>query len=187
MNNAFSSTAAAEQLGLMSKSSVDAMMKFASVGFESAERLFALNMEAAKVGLDVSAKNAKAVAGVKDLDELNTLRTKATEVGVEFASGYSKNFYNVAVAAQSQYTALVEERVSALQKSMVDTLDQVSKSAPAGSDVFVTAMKTGLAAGTAATDNLTKAAKQATAFAENAFKVAAETAEKATKTPVKRK
>jgi hypothetical protein len=80
-----------------------------------------------------------------------------------------------------------EARFSALQQSMVDGLDQVAKTAPAGSDVFVSALKTGLAAGTAATDNFTKAAKQASAFAENAFKVVSETAEKTVKPAAKRK
>ena len=171
----------AEHFGDLSKSSVDAAMKFATVSVGSTERLFGLNFEATKVGFDVTAKNAKAVATVKDVQELNTLQTKAAETGLEFAMGYSKNFYEIVTAAQAQYASLVEERVSLFQKSMVDTLDKVSKAAPAGSDVFVTAMKTGLAASAAATDSFTKAAKQATAFADTAFKTATETAEKATK------
>jgi hypothetical protein len=100
---------------------------------------------------------------------------------MELVMGYSKNFYEIASSAQAQYTSLVEERVSVFQQSMVDTLDKVSKAAPAGSDVFVTAMKTGLAATTAATDSFTKAAKQASALADTAFKTATETAEKTVK------
>lgn len=180
-------SSAAEQFGDLSKSSVDAAMKFAAVGFTGAERLLALNLEAAKVGFDVTARNAKAVTGVKDVQDLNTLQTKAAETGLEFAVGYSKNLYDVAVSTQSQYTSLVEERMSLIQKSMVDTLDKVSKAAPAGSDVFVTALKSGLAASTAATDTFTKAAKQMTAYADGAFKTAAETAEKVTKPAAKRK
>jgi phasin family protein len=162
-------------------------MKFAAVGFGGAERFFSLQLEAAKVGFDVSAKNAKAVATVKDVQEFNALSSKAAETGLEFAMNYSKNLYEVAVNTQTQYTSLVEERVSAIQKSMVDTLDQVSKSAPAGSDVFVTAMKSGLAATTAASDSFSKAAKQMGAFADTALKSAAETAEKVTKPAAKRK
>jgi phasin family protein len=171
----------AEQFGDFSKSTVDAAMKFAQVGLASAEHLFALNVEAAKVGFDVTAKNAKAVTSVKDAEGLNALRTSATETGLEFAMGYSKNFYQAAANAQAQYTQLVEERVNLFQKSMVDTLDKVAKASPAGSDVFVTAMKNGLAASAAATDSFTKAAKQATQFADTAFKTATETAEKAVK------
>lgn len=171
----------AEQFSDFSKSNVDAAMKFAAVGVGSAERFLGLNFEATKAGFDASSKNAKAVASVKDAQELNSLSTKAAETGMELVMGYSKNFYEIASSAQAQYTSLVEERVSVFQQSMVDTLDKVSKAAPAGSDVFVTAMKTGLAATTAATDSFTKAAKQASALADTAFKTASETAEKTVK------
>ncbi len=173
--------ASTEQFGDLSKSTVDAAMKFAQVGLLNTEHLFALNLEAIKSGFDVTAKNTKAIASVKDAQELNTLRTNAAETGLEFAMGYSKNFYNVATAAQAQYSALVEERVGQFQKSVVDNLDKVSKSAPVGSDVFVTAMKNSLAAATSATDSFSKAAKQASSFADTAFKNATETAVKATK------
>jgi phasin family protein len=178
---------AAEQFGDFSKSTVDAAMKFAQVGLMSAEHLFALNVEAVKTGFDVTAKNAKALTSVKDVDSLNALRASATETGLEFAMGYSKNFYQAAANAQAQYTALVEERVNLFQKSMVDTIDKVAKASPAGSEVFVTAMKNGLAASAAATDSFTKAAKQATAFADTAFNNATETAEKTVKPAAKRK
>ncbi len=178
MNNL---NAATEQFSDFSKSTLDAAIKFAQVSLNSAEHLFALNLEAAKVGLDVTAKNATAATSIKSAEDINALRTASSETGLEFAMGYSKNLYNVATAAQAQYSSLVEERVSLIQQSLVDTIDKVAKSAPAGSDVFVTAMKNGLAASAAATDSITKAAKQASQFADTAFKNASETAEKATK------
>ena len=55
-----------EQFGEFSKSAVDAAMKFAKVSFDSAERVFALNLEAAKVSLDETAKGTKAATAVKD-------------------------------------------------------------------------------------------------------------------------
>lgn len=172
---------AAEQFGDFSKSNVDAAMKFAQVSLSSAEHLFALNVEAIKVGFDVTARNAKAITSVKDVDSLNALRANATETSLEFAMGYSKNFYQAAANAQAQYSALVEERVNLFQKSMGDTIDKVAKSAPAGSDVLLAAMKNGLAASAAATDSFSKATKQATQFADTAFKNATETAEKTVK------
>jgi phasin family protein len=173
--------AATEQFGDLSKTSVDTALQFAQVGLNSAERLIALNLEAAKVGFDVTAKNAKAAVAIKDPNEFNSLRTKAAETGMEFAMGYSKNFYEVATAAQAQLSSLVESRVSQFQQSMTESLDKVSKASPAGADVFVNAMKSSLAASTAAQDNFSKAAKQMSSFADNAFKTATETAEKATK------
>ena len=183
--NAFANTN--EQLGEFSKSTIDAAMKFAQVGLSSAEHLFALNVEAVKVGFDVTSKNAKAVTSVKDAEGMNALRTNAAETGMEFMMGYSKNFYAATSAAQAQYSALVEERMSLFQQSMGDTIDKLAKNAPAGSEAFVTAMKNGLAASATATDNMSKAAKQAGILADTAFKNVTETAEKATKPAAKRK
>ena len=159
--------------------SIDAAMKFATASFTNAERVIALNLEATKVSLGETAKNAKSFAAIKDAQELNSLSTKTAETGVEFLMGYSKNFYEISTAAQAQYTALVEERVNVFQQSVAETLDKVSKSAPAGSDVAVTALKSGMAASTAAMDNFSKAAKQMTAFADTAYKTASDTAAKA--------
>ena len=128
---------ATEQFGDFSKSAIDAAMKFATSSFTNAERVIALNIEATKVGLGESAKNAKAFATIKDAQDLNSLSTKTAETGVEFLMGYSKNFYEITSAAQAQYTALVEERMSQFQQSVTETLDKVVKSAPAGSDVAI--------------------------------------------------
>jgi phasin family protein len=168
-----------EQFGEFSKTIVDSALKFAKVSFDSAERMMALNLEAAKVSLDETAKGAKAVTGVKDVQELNGLRTKAAETGLEFMVGYSKNFYDISNAAQAQFSSLIEERVSAFQKSVVEGIDKAAKNAPAGTDVAFAALKSGVAAQTAAMDTMSKASKQVSNFADTAFKAAAETTTKA--------
>ena len=169
-----------EQFGEFSKTAVDAAMKFAKVSFDSAERVFALNLEAAKVSLDETAKGTKAATAVKDAQEFNGLRTKAAETGLEFFMGYSKNLYDISNFAQAQYSSLIEERVSAFQKSVVDGIDKAAKNAPAGTDVAFAALKSSVAASTAALDTLSKASKQVSAFTDTAIKAAADTATKAT-------
>ena len=169
-----------EQFGDFSKSIVDSAMKFAKVSFDSAERMIALNLEAAKVSLDVTAKNANAATSVKDVQDLNGLRTKAAETGLEFFVGYSKNLYDISTVAQAQYSSLVEERVSAFQKTVVEGIDKAAKNAPAGSDVAFAALKSGIAAQASAFDTMSKAGKQVSGFADTAFKAAAETTTTAT-------
>jgi len=169
-----------EQFGEFSKSAVDTAAKFARVSFDSAERLFALNLEAAKVSLDETAKGTKAATAVKDAQEINGLRTKAAETGLEFLMGYSKNLYDISTAAQAQYSSLIEERVAAFRKSVVEGLDKAAKNAPAGTDVAFAAIKSSVAASTAAMDTLSKASKQVSTFTDTAFKTATETATKAT-------
>lgn len=169
-----------EQFGELSKNAVETAAQFARVGLESAERMIALNIEAAKVSLEEATKGAKTVSGVKDPQDLNNLRTKVTETGVEFMTGYSKNLYDISNAAQAKYSSLIEERVSAFQKQVVEGIDKAAKNAPAGTDVAFAALKSSMAASTAAFDTLSKAGKQVSTFADNAFKTAAETTTKAT-------
>ncbi|MEP7156856.1 MAG: phasin family protein [Betaproteobacteria bacterium] len=169
-----------EQFGEFSKTAVDSAMQFAKVSMDSAERMFALNLEAAKVGLDQGAKSTKAATSVKDVQEFNGLRTKAAETGLEFFMGYSKNLYDISNFAQAQYSALVEERVSAFQKTVAEGIDKAAKNAPAGTDVAFAALKSSMAASTAAMDTLSKASKQVSAFTDTAIKSATETATKAT-------
>lgn len=169
-----------EQFGEFSKTAVDSAMKFAKVSMDSAERMFALNLEAAKVGLDESAKSTKAASAVKDVQEFNGLRTKAAETGLEFFMGYSKNLYDISNFAQAQYSSLIEERVAAFQKTVAEGIDKAAKNAPAGTDVAFAALKSSMAASTAAMDTLSKASKQVSAFTETAVKAATDNATKAT-------
>ena len=174
-----------EQFGDFSKTAVEDAMKFATVSLDSIERMFALNLEAVIVSLDVTAKNAKAVGTIKDAQALNGLTTKASETSSEFMAGYAKNLQEISNAAQAKFGALVEERVATFQKTMVEGLDKAAKTAPAGSDVAFAAIKSSMAASTAAMDTLTKAGKQLSTYSETALKTAAESVAKAT--PSKRK
>lgn len=176
MNN-FNS--ASEQFGDFSKAALDMATKFASVSFETTERTLALNLEAVKVGFDQSTQNAKALVAIKNIEDLNSLRTKSAETGLNFLTAYTKNLYELGTHTQAQYSALVEERFGSLQQSLVDNLDKLAKSSPAGTDVAINAIKSGLAASTAAFDTVSKAAKQMTAFADTTIKAAAESTPKA--------
>jgi hypothetical protein len=67
----------------------------------------------------------------------------------------------VASDAQAELSPLAEERLAALQRTVTETVDQAARNAPAGSDVAVAAMKSSLAAATAAFDSFSKAAQHA--------------------------
>lgn len=162
-----------EQVNDFQKTAVDAAVKFARVSVDNAERLIAINMEATKATLDESARNLKVISSVKDVQELNTVRTKMAENSLEYAMAYSRTVYELATNAQAEYSHLVEQRVGEFQKNLVEGLDKVSKTAPAGSDVAVAALKSSLAASNAAMDTMTKAFKQAATYADANIKAAA--------------
>ena len=68
---------------------------------------------------------------------------------------------------------VVEEQVGEVNKQLIATLDQIVKTAPAGSEVGIAAMKQTLAAVNSGFDNLTKVAKQFGEATQNNIEVVA--------------
>jgi hypothetical protein len=66
----------------------------------------------------------------------------------------------VATDTQAEFGKLIDEQVAEFNKEVVSSLDKMIKSAPAGSEVGIAAVKSGIAAVNAAYDNLSKVAKQ---------------------------
>ena len=89
-------------------------------------------------------------------------------------------FGNIYTRIGNPTNAVLEERVAAFQKTVVEGIDKASKNAPAGTDVAFAALKSSMAASTAAMDTMSKASKQVSTFADTAFKTATDTATKAT-------
>src|SRR5258708_8938754 len=157
---------ATEQFADLNKAGYDNAVKLAELSLEKAERLTKLNLQAAKVGLEQGVYSANAVAGIRDVQELFTLRTKLAEAGVQNALGYSRGVYEIASEAQADFSALAEEAWASYTKGVAAWVEKATKNAPAGSDVAVTALKSTVAATTAAFDQFSKATKQGASFAD---------------------
>lgn len=167
-----------EQMNDLQKTAVDAAVRFARMSVDNVERMVALNLQMTKSTLDDTAHNLKAISSVKDVQDLNALRTKLSENSLEQAVDYSRSMYELAKNAQAELSQIIEGQVSGFQKELADSIDKIARNAPAGSDVAVAAMKSTLAATTAAMDNMTKAAKQTANFADTNFKTVASGAAK---------
>jgi hypothetical protein len=93
--------------------------------------------------------------------------------------------YDAAVDTQAQFGTLVEQQVADFNKQVVNLLVRLVQDAPAGSEVGITALKSGIDAVNAAYDNLAKLTKQfnetAQANIESAGRQAANEAKKAAK------
>jgi phasin family protein len=153
-------------LSEITAATVDAAARLTRISMDSAERTIAVQLEYAKGALAQATLNARAVSGVKDVQDLLTLRTRIAENAMENIMGYSRSLYEVGAEAQAELSKLAEERMSAFQQAVSESVDQAARSAPAGGDVAVAAMKSSLAATTAAFDSFSKAAKHVTSFAD---------------------
>ena len=149
-----------EQLVALNKANMEAALRFAGVAIEGTQRLVDLQLTAAKSAVADGIQNARALSGVRDLEQLATLKDTLVQPSFERATAYAKQVYDVAAETQSEFGRLVEEQVAEVQKQVIATLDQLVKSAPAGSEVGIAAVKSTLAAVNSGFDNFTKVAKQ---------------------------
>lgn len=171
----------ASQFAEFNKANVAQATKFAAIAIDNAEKILKLNIATAKAAFAHGVEGATAVAAVKDPQEFFALPSKYAESTVESVVGYSKSLYEVVSEAQSQYTAIAEDAVAGYTKGLAVWVEKASASAPAGSDVAINAMKSTVAATTAALDQFQKASKQVVSLADASVRAAAANATKTTK------
>ncbi|MGH8866035.1 MAG: phasin family protein, partial [Burkholderiales bacterium] len=165
-----------EQLVAINKANLEVAMKFAGVALQGAERILDLQLKAAKTAFADSVENAKTIAAVKDLQQLAALKDSMGQPTLEKATAYAKSVYDVTSATQAEFGKLVEEQVSEFNKQVVTALDKIVKTAPAGSEVGIAALKSGIAAVNSAYENVSKVAKQFTEATQSNFEAVAKQA-----------
>ena len=164
-----------EQIQAAGKANMEALLAVANAQFAAFEKLATINAGAVKSAFEDSIANTRALIGAKDVQEAVSMQSAFAQPAIEKAIAYSKSVYEVATEAGGELSKVAERRVAEWNENFVTLLDKVSKNAPAGSDVAVAAVKSMLAAGNAAYDNLNKVAKQATEIAEANVAAATET------------
>ena len=155
------------------RAALEAAARATRISMDGAERAFAVQLEYTKGAFAQAALTARAVSQVKDVQQLLALRTRIAENAVENMMGYSRSLYEIASEAQSEYSRLAEERMARFQQAVSETVEQAARSSPAGGDVAVAAIRSQLAATTAAFDSFTKAAKHVASFTDAGVKAAA--------------
>ena len=177
---------APEQLVALNKANLETAMKFAGVALQGAERILDLQVRATKSAIANSVETAKAIAGVKDAQQLAALKDTLTQPTIEKATAYAKSLYDVTAATQAEFGKLIEEQVAEYNKQVVATLDRISKTAPAGSEMGIAALKSSIAAVNSAYDNMSKVAKQFADVTQTNFEAVAKQAANGTKKATKK-
>ncbi|MEN3112452.1 phasin family protein [Uliginosibacterium paludis] len=155
-----------EQLGSANKASIEAALTIANTAFSCAEKLATLNLNTARTLLEESVANAKTLIGAKDIQELLSLQASLAQPTIEKLAAYGRSVYEIGAAAQEDFSKIVESQLSEVNKNVSAALDKAAKSAPAGSDVAVAAVKSAIAAANSAYDSMNKAAKQVAEITE---------------------
>ncbi len=157
---------ASEQFMALNKAQLEAAARFANVALKGAETMLELQFQAAKSAFADGIENARVLAAVKDVQQFAALKDSLAQPAIDKATAYAKSMYDAAVDTQGQLGALIEQQVADFNKQVVTVLDRMVQEAPAGSEVGITAVKSGIAAVNAAYENLAKLTKQFTESAQ---------------------
>ena len=160
-----------EQFSNATKSAMEAQFAlFSSLSaktFESMEKLVALNMATAKGSLAESTATARAMLTVKDPQEFVALTTGKVQPAAEKALAYGKEVAAIVRGAGAEFSQATESQIVEANRKVLSLVDEVSKNAPAGSEQFVSAMKTVIGNASAGYEHMAKTAKQAAETIEN--------------------
>lgn len=155
-----------EQFASASKAGVDSLQTVATTALTGLANLTLLNLNTTRAAFEDGAANAKALLSIKDMQGFVALQQSLAQPAIEKAIAYSRSVYEIASQSSNGLTQVVEAQVSEVNKNVTTAIDKALKSAPAGSEVAVNAVKSAIAAANSAYSNLSNVAKQATEMAE---------------------
>lgn len=145
---------------------VDSLLTVVNASLNSVERLAALNLNTARDLLAENAANVNALLAVKNPQALVALQSSLAKPTMDKLTAYSRNVYEIFSQSSNGLVSIIEGQAFEMKKNFTAAVEQSMKNAPAGSESVVAAMKSGFAAADSAYENMTKAAKQATATVE---------------------
>jgi len=149
-----------EQMTAANKETVATTLALAGIAATTAEKVMDLNLSMFKTAIAGMTENGKAIADAKDAQSLSAIQAQWAQPSLETITAYMKDSYDILTESQAEVTKIVDSRIAEVNKTIVSTLDQAEKNAPAGSDVAVSAMKSAVAAANQAYDAFAKAGKQ---------------------------
>lgn len=154
-----------EQLSSANKAGVEILVNMANTAFGGAERLAALNLNAARTAMEDGATGTRALFGVEGVDGLGSLQSGLAQPGLEKAAVYSRSVYQIAADTQEALSDVVGGQVSEFSRSASEALDTAAKTAPEGSELAVSAIRSSISAANSAYESMSRTAKQVSEMA----------------------
>jgi len=165
-----------QPLADFNRNAIEAMLGFAQVSMENAEKLMRLQLDAAKRFMSEQGESVRALAEAKDTAAMMSVRSRLTEQTLDRAQGYWREVYQLVTSAQQQMNKVFEQSFGDYQQDVSSALEKMVKAAPGGSDATAAAIRSTMEATRAAIDNMTKAARQAAELADANAKAVTEAA-----------
>lgn len=111
---------------------------------DSMEKVFGLNLQAAKATLESSVGNVQQLLSIKDPQEFLSASSTQVQPQADIMLTYARHLATIATTTQVELAKAAETQVSESSRQMVSLLDELSKFAPAGSETAVSMMKSAI-------------------------------------------
>lgn len=161
-----------ESFSKLSANGIEMALRFAQISLDSTERLVKLQLDLSKKSLEEHAKTARCLGGIADTQEARHHISKLGTQTVETLVEHSHNVYDILSQAQCELACLTKDNLGILNKSLLGSIDTLSKAAPGGTNVAFETLKSSFNATTAVIDALTRATQHAAEFANTAARTA---------------
>jgi phasin family protein len=169
-----------DQLMNSVKETQTAMVEMVAKTIECMEKHLDLNLKAARANLADATEASSQLMSVKDVPEFYATVQSVSQPALGKATSYSRNVYNINAETAAEFAKMVEARMAEVNKAMSASINEMSKTAPAGSEGMVAMVKSAFAASNSAFDAINKAAKQVVEMVETNVDAAAKAGEAAT-------
>ena len=161
------------------KQTQSAMVDMVAKSIECMEKHLDLNLKAAKANLADATETSGQLMNVKDVPEFVATMQSASQPALAKATSYGRNVYSINAETAAEFAKMVEARMEEVNKAMATSINEMAKSAPAGSEGMVAMVKSAFAASNSAFDAINKAAKQVVEMVEHNVEAAAKAGEAA--------
>jgi len=149
-----------EDFSALQKAQMDTLLKYTDAATQAAEQWLELTMKTAKAGVAEALNQARALASVKDVQELTSLQTGFSQANAEKLTGFARAAYGWASETHGQITKLAEGQMAEANRSLASAIDKAAKAAPNGSEFAFAAVKQAMTTANQALDAVSKASKQ---------------------------
>lgn len=173
-----------EQIAATQKNNLDTSLGLLSTAFEGFRKLVELNLQAFKSTLVENQDTCREALLAKDPQELVALHARRMQPTSDKIQSYNRQVCAIVAATQAEVAKVVETQYEMHNRRVQELVEGLTRSAPAGSEATVAAVKSTITATNTLYETLQRTARQVVDVAESNFHAATATASKATQRAV---
>ncbi|WP_029049889.1 phasin family protein [Cupriavidus sp. amp6] len=144
-----------------------------STALEGFEKLVELNLQVVKTALSENLDGAKRALSANAPQELMEIQSSLVQPAGEKAVAYARQVYEITSETQKELAKAAKATVTEGSQKLRETVDDLVKNAPAGSESVVAMVKSAIAAADNAYESVEKAAAQVVEMAVSNLEAAA--------------